>query len=168
MKEPNKFPPEVRERAVHLAEEHRGEYPSLWAAIKSIAVKIVRTADLARMVTQARRDSVKVLERKVKVRRANKILKLTSAFFAQAELDRRCKSWGPLSINTERPTGSSRTAPKSRLPRRNLPVFLRKLSQKSESLRATIFFAAPVNAGKPQRLPALGSRCLRPNAHAPA
>ena len=29
----NKFSPEVRERAVRLVQEHRGEYPSLWAAI---------------------------------------------------------------------------------------------------------------------------------------
>ncbi len=44
-------------------------------------------------VTQAERDRVKALEREVKeLRRANEILKLASAFFAQAELDRRCKS----------------------------------------------------------------------------
>ena len=40
MKKTNKFSPEVRERAVRLVQEHRGEYPSLWAAIKSIAPKI--------------------------------------------------------------------------------------------------------------------------------
>ena len=39
-KKSNKFPPEVRERAVRRLQEHRGEYPSLWAAIKSIAHKI--------------------------------------------------------------------------------------------------------------------------------
>lgn len=36
----NKFSPEVRERAVGLVQEHRGEYPSLWAAVESIAPKI--------------------------------------------------------------------------------------------------------------------------------
>lgn len=36
----NKFSPEVRERAVCLVQEHRGEYPSRWAAIESIAPKI--------------------------------------------------------------------------------------------------------------------------------
>jgi transposase InsO family protein len=40
MKKSNKFSPEVRERAVRMALEHRGEYPSLWAATQSIAPKI--------------------------------------------------------------------------------------------------------------------------------
>ena len=34
------FSPEVRERAVRMVLEHRGEYPSLWATIESIAPKI--------------------------------------------------------------------------------------------------------------------------------
>ena len=36
MKKTNKFSPEVRERAVRMVQEHRAEYPSLWAAIDSI------------------------------------------------------------------------------------------------------------------------------------
>ena len=40
MNKSNKFSPEVRERAVRLVQEHRGEYPSLWAAVESIAPKI--------------------------------------------------------------------------------------------------------------------------------
>ncbi len=40
MKKSNKFSPEVRERAVRMVQEHRGEYPSLWAAIESIAANI--------------------------------------------------------------------------------------------------------------------------------
>jgi transposase len=40
MNKTNKFSPEVRERAVRLVQEHRGEYPSLWAAVESIAPKI--------------------------------------------------------------------------------------------------------------------------------
>ena len=36
----NKFSPEVRERSVRLVQERRGEYPSLWAALESIAPKI--------------------------------------------------------------------------------------------------------------------------------
>ena len=43
-------------------------------------------------VATAERDRIKDLEREVKeLRRANEILKLASAFFAQAELDRRLK-----------------------------------------------------------------------------
>ena len=103
----NRFSPEVRERAVRLVQEHRGEYPSLWAAIESIAPKIgcvpqtlnewVRKQEidtgLRDGITSEERDRIKLLEREVKeLRRANEILKLASAFFAQAELDRRLKS----------------------------------------------------------------------------
>ena len=103
----NKFSPEVRERAVRMVQEHRGEYPSLWAAIESIAPKIgcvpqtlnewVKRDEVdtgARVgTTTSGHERVKALEREVKeLRRANEILKLASAFFAQAELDRRLKS----------------------------------------------------------------------------
>jgi len=40
MTKSTKFSPEVRERAVRMVQEHRGEYPSLWATIESIAPKI--------------------------------------------------------------------------------------------------------------------------------
>jgi len=40
MNKSNRFSPEVRERAVRMVQEHRGEYPSLWAAVESIAPKI--------------------------------------------------------------------------------------------------------------------------------
>ena len=44
-------------------------------------------------MSSAEAQRVKDLEREVKeLRRANEILKLASAFFAQAELDRRLKS----------------------------------------------------------------------------
>ena len=107
MKKSNKFSPEVRERAVRMVQEHKGEYPSLWAAVESIAPKIgcvpqtlnewVKRDEVdtgARSgVTTSEREQVKALEREVKeLRRANEILKLASAFFAQAELDRRLKS----------------------------------------------------------------------------
>ena len=107
MNKSNKFAPEVRERAVRMVQEHRGEYPSLWAAIESIAPKIGCTSNTlldwvkreevdsgARPgVTSAEAKRVKELEREVKeLRRANEILKLASAFFAQAALDRRFKS----------------------------------------------------------------------------
>jgi transposase-like protein len=97
----------VRERAVRLVQEHRGEYPSLWAAVESIAPKIGCVpqtlltwvqrhevdAGVRDGVTTADAKRVRELERENKeLRRANEILKLASAFFAQAELDRRLKS----------------------------------------------------------------------------
>ena len=107
MKRPHKFSPEVRERAVRLVQENRGDYSSLWSAVESIAPKIgcvpqtlltwVQNHEIdsgARDgVTTAEKQRVKELERENKeLRRANEILKLASAFFAQAELDRRLKS----------------------------------------------------------------------------
>jgi transposase-like protein len=107
MNKSNKFSPEVRERAVRLVQEHRGEYPSLWAAVESIAPKIgcvphtllewVKRAEIdagARPgTTTTEMQRIKELEREVKeLRRANEILRTASAFFAQAELDRKLKS----------------------------------------------------------------------------
>ena len=107
MNKSNKFSPETRERAVRMVQEHRGDYPSLWAAVESIAPKIgcvpqtllgwVQRQEVDSGVregtTTAEKQRVKELEREVKeLRRANEILKLASAFFAQAELDRRLKS----------------------------------------------------------------------------
>ena len=58
MNKSNKFSPEVRERAVRLVQEHRGEYPSLWAAIESIAPKIgCRAADAADLGASATRST---------------------------------------------------------------------------------------------------------------
>jgi transposase len=100
------FSPEVRERAVRMVQEHRGDYPSLWAYIESIAPKIgcvpqtlndwVKQQEidtgLREGLSTEERAHMKALEREVKeLRRANEILKLASAFFAQAELDRRLK-----------------------------------------------------------------------------
>jgi len=107
MNKSNKFPPEVRERAVRMVQEHRGEYASLWLAVESIAPKIgcvpqtlltwVKRKEIdtgvREGVTTSEAQRVKELEREVKeLRRANEILKVASAFFAQAELDRRFKS----------------------------------------------------------------------------
>ena len=107
MTKTKQFSPEVRERAVRLVQEHRGEYPSLWTAVESIAPKIGCVpqtlltwvqrqevdAGVRDGVTTAEAKRVKELERENKeLRRANEILKLASAFFAQAELDRRLKS----------------------------------------------------------------------------
>lgn len=107
MRKSSKFSPEIAERAVRMVFEAKDEYPSQWAAIESIAGKIGCTKEtLRRWVRQAERDEglregpttdeqqrVKELEREVReLRKANEILKLASAFFAQAELDRRFKS----------------------------------------------------------------------------
>ena len=93
MKKSNKFSPEVRERAVRMVQEHRSDYPSLWAAIESIAPKIgcvpqtlnewVKRVEVDTGVrdgvTTAEAQRVKELEREVKeLRRANEILKLAS------------------------------------------------------------------------------------------
>ena len=107
MKKSNKFSPEVRELAVRMVQEHQGEYPSLWAAIESIAPKIgcvpqtlnewVKRVEVDTGVrdgvTTAEAQRVKELEREAKeLPRANEILKLASAFFPQAEPGRRLKS----------------------------------------------------------------------------
>jgi transposase len=107
MNKSKKFSPEVRERAIRMVLEHRGEYPSLWTAVESMAPKIgcvpqtLLTWVKQHEVDAGARDGVttsdakrlKDLERENKeLRRANEILKLASAFFAQAELDRRLKS----------------------------------------------------------------------------
>ena len=102
----SKYSPEVRERAVRMVQEHREQYESQWAAIRSIAEKVGCTAEaLRRWVRQAERDQgqrpgltsderqrLKQLEREnLELRRANEILRLASAYFAKAELDRRAK-----------------------------------------------------------------------------
>jgi len=101
-----RYSPEVRERAVRLVFEQQGEHESQWAAIGSIAAKIGCTAETLRgWVRQAERDRgtrpglssdererLKALGRENReLKRANEILRKASAFFAQAELDRRPK-----------------------------------------------------------------------------
>ena len=101
-----RYSPEVRERAVRMVFEHQREYPSQWQAVVSIASKIGCTAETLRKwvrraevdsgrregVTSDERARIKELERENReLRRANEILRKASAYFAQAELDRRPK-----------------------------------------------------------------------------
>jgi transposase len=97
-----RFSAEVRERAVRMLREHEHEYPSRWAAIVSVAGKIGCTAQTLRtwvlktepamVATASDQARLKQLEREnAELKRANEILRKASAFFAQAELDRRGK-----------------------------------------------------------------------------
>ncbi len=95
-KKSNRFSPEVRERAVRIVQEHRGEYSSLWASIESIAPKVgcvpptllewVKKAEVDSGVregaTSAEREQLKALEQENReLRRANKIFETCERFF---------------------------------------------------------------------------------------
>ena len=106
MKQRNSYSPELRKWAVRLVLDQQGEHDSQWAAILSVSSKVgcsaetlrkwVRQAerDLGRRagLTSSERERLKALERENReLRRANEILRKASAYFAQAELDRRPK-----------------------------------------------------------------------------
>jgi transposase-like protein len=106
MKTNKRYSPEFRERAVRLLLEQQGEYSSQWAAMNAIGHKIGCTAEtLRKWVRQSEidqgkreglssneRERLKELERENReLRQANEILRKASAYFAQAELDRRPK-----------------------------------------------------------------------------
>jgi transposase-like protein len=101
-----RYSPEIRERAVRMVFEHQREYESEWAAMCSISSKIGCTAETLRKwvrrtetdqgkrsgMTSSDREKLKELERENReLKRVNEILRKASAFFAQAELDRRPK-----------------------------------------------------------------------------
>ena len=93
----NKYAPEVRERAIRMVRDHRDEYPSLWATLKSVSQKLGITPETLREwyrryeidagmkegLTSDERARLKALEKENKeLRRANEILKDASIFFA--------------------------------------------------------------------------------------
>jgi transposase len=98
MSKRGRYPQEVRERAVRMVQEHRGEYRSEWAAVTSIAGKLgvgtealrlwLRRAEIDQHqptgATTAARERLRALERENRqLRRANAILKAASAFVAR-------------------------------------------------------------------------------------
>ncbi len=100
----SRFSQEVRERSVRMVLEHGAEYPSQWEAIRSIAEKIGCSPETLRKwvrqteidsgrrggLTSEEQDRIKELERENReLRKVNDILRKASAYFAQAELDRR-------------------------------------------------------------------------------
>ena len=102
----NRYSPEVQERAVRMVHEQESAHSSRWATIVSIAEKIGCSPETLRKwvqrteidsgqragMTTSERDELKALKRENReLKRANEILKTASAFFAQAELDRRLK-----------------------------------------------------------------------------
>ena len=106
MTRPSRFSPEIRDRAVRMVLEHANEHPSQWAALTSVAEKIGCAAETLRSwvrrterdegkrpgLTTEERARLKDLERENReLKRANEILRLASAYFAKAELDRRAK-----------------------------------------------------------------------------
>ncbi len=104
MTQGTRYSPEVRERAVRMVFDHSSEHDSQWATIVSIATKIGCSPETLRKwvrrvevdtgrrggLTSDERTRIKELERENReLRRTNEILRLASAFFAQAELDRK-------------------------------------------------------------------------------
>jgi transposase len=101
-----RYSPEIRQRAVRMVLEHQGDRESQWKVIASIAAKFGCSGETLRSwVRQEERDRglrpgtstreqdrIKELEREVReLRQVNEILRKASAYFAQAELDRRPK-----------------------------------------------------------------------------
>jgi transposase len=106
MAAPRKYPDELRERATRMAVEARQDRATPSGALARVASQLgINPETLRNWVTQAEIDGgvrpgtsteearrIAELEREVReLRRANEILKTASAFFAQAELDRRLK-----------------------------------------------------------------------------
>jgi len=110
MNKRTRYSPEVRERAIRLLFDHHGEYPSEWAALVFIANKIGCTPETLRkwvrrtaldqgqwvgMTTSDREQLLELKRENRELKRAHEILCKASAFFAQAQLNRRPKYLSP-------------------------------------------------------------------------
>ena len=106
MPAPKKYPDELRERATRLVVEARRDPASAVGAIRRVADQLgIHPEALRGWVKKAEIDAgnragvptdmaakLKALERENReLRQANEILRKASAYFAQAELDRRFK-----------------------------------------------------------------------------
>ncbi len=104
MSKASRYSPEFRARAVRMLLDQQDQHSSQWAAMSSIAGKVGCTAETLRKwvrqteIDQGKRgglnstecDRLKELERENReLKQANEILRKASAFFAQAELERR-------------------------------------------------------------------------------
>ena len=104
MSKAKRYTPEFRQRAVRIFQEQCDQHASQWAAMQSIANKVGCTPETLRKwvkqveidqgkaagLSSSDRERLKELERENReLKQANEILRKASAFFAQAELDRR-------------------------------------------------------------------------------
>ena len=102
----NRFTPEIRDRAIRMVMEQQSKHNSQWAAIESISEKIgcspqtlhswIKKREVAKSdpesLSSVERGQLKQLQRENReLKTANEILRKASAFFAQAELERRPK-----------------------------------------------------------------------------
>src|SRR3954469_22293564 len=125
MAAPRKCPNELRERATRMAVEARRDPATRAGALARVGKQLgINPETLRNWVTQAEIDGgvrpgtttddaqpIAELEGENReLRRANEILKTASAFFAQAELDRRLKRSSTTSTSTGAASGSSRSA----------------------------------------------------------
>ena len=119
----NRFPPEVRQRAIRMVLENQNTYNSQWAAICSIAPKIGCTPETLRIwirqqepvddeqnaLTASERQRLKELEREVReLRRSNDILRQASAYFAQRDTEAGQRVFSPRRSSTA--TGKNNAA----------------------------------------------------------
>ena len=98
-----RYPPELRERAVRMVAEVRGQHETEWASMRAVSEllgvgttetvrKWVRQAEIddgsrPRVSTEESAELKRLKRENAELKRANAILKTASAFFA-AELDR--------------------------------------------------------------------------------